>query len=174
MEKIFHRVTIPQNISKLFPEVINTSSADEYARLLLIQKAVQDGTKRILETLPPEDAAKIETWIKEENVSIEFDLSEPNNSESIDFLTVREVSQLLGITPQQVRRNCASGKYDASQVAGENSSWRIKAEQFKNQTNWNNFLKQRKEKFEKNKKAAELGIELWEDELNTNEAQPTD
>ncbi|WP_172200071.1 hypothetical protein [Saccharibacillus qingshengii] len=81
------------------------------------------------------------------------------------FLTVREVSNYKGITMQQVRRNCISGKYKAEQVAGEHSSWRIWADQFEEENRFDDFLQEREQQFQRTAKAAKLAQEMWVEEL---------
>ncbi|WP_411349185.1 hypothetical protein [Paenibacillus sp. WLX2291] len=81
------------------------------------------------------------------------------------YFNVREVASYKGITPQQVRRNCISGKFKAEQVAGEHSSWRILAEQFKDESGFADFIAERNGKFQAQSAAAQTAVELWESSI---------
>lgn len=106
------------------------------------QKGIQENIDRIIEYSDEEDLAESEIVYPK-------------------YFNVREVSLYKGITPQQVRRNCISGKYQAEQVAGEHSSWRIPTEQFKQENDFVEFIQQRADKFKKVSEASQIAIELW-------------
>lgn len=167
MVKLYDSVILPEDTKRLLSKISNISNADKYAKLLLINKATWEELELIRKSLTQEEVHKIEALIEGIVPSISLNSIEKKCNEEIpDFFTVREVSQLTGLTPQQVRRNCSSKKFEATQVAGENSSWRIKPDQFQNLPNWEAFLQQRKEKFQKNSKAAKLGLNLWKKQMN--------
>ena len=47
-----------------------------------------------------------------------------------DYLTVRDVAELLGISPQMVRRKCNSEKIKAWRTTGDTGEWRIDINQY--------------------------------------------
>lgn len=60
-----------------------------------------------------------------------------------DFITVRDVSEILGITPQMVRRHRSDGKLKSYQTLEGSGKWRIDAEQFMDKPSWDKFIKKR-------------------------------
>jgi hypothetical protein len=64
-----------------------------------------------------------------------------------EFLPVRDVAQILDVTPQMVRRYCANGQIDARQRMEGSGTWFIPTEQFINHPNWTKFIqKQERQK----------------------------
>jgi len=60
-----------------------------------------------------------------------------------DFITVRDVSEILGITPQMVRRHCSDRKIKSYQTLEGSGKWRIDTEQFMDKPNWDKFIEKR-------------------------------
>lgn len=79
------------------------------------------------------------------------------------YLNAREVSLLTNLTQQEIRRKCKTGEFIGHQPGGENGIWHIDSKQFLNiHPNWDEFVKQRDEMFERSKKVAEIAIKLWD------------
>jgi len=57
------------------------------------------------------------------------------------FLTVSDVSEMLAISPQSVRKHCAAGKISAWRTLGESGEWRIDIDQYKSHPNFNVVVK---------------------------------
>jgi excisionase family DNA binding protein len=60
-----------------------------------------------------------------------------------EFITVKDVSEFLGITPQMVRRHCSDGRIKALQTLEGSGKWRIQSEQFMDHPDWDKFLEKR-------------------------------
>lgn len=68
---------------------------------------------------------------------------EESNSPQVEpeeYLTVRDVSQLLGISPQMVRRHCANNNIVSWRTAGEKGEWRIDIDQYRKNPSYSNRL----------------------------------
>ena len=85
----------------------------------------------------------------------EFEKQEANNilKESVtedfpEYLPVRDVAEILGVTPQMVRRYCADGRIDARQRIEGSGKWLIPTKQFVTHPNWNKYI-QRSNKIKK-------------------------
>lgn len=81
-----------------------------------------------------------------------------------EFLSIRDVSKLTGLTPQIIRRHCANGKIKAFQIVGANSKWRIETEQFSNLPTWERFQMERNERFERSAEVAKIAKKMWEEQ----------
>ncbi len=137
---------IKRNQERLKARKLSNQKVEEFNKKME-QKAMQENIERIIE-------------YSDEEYKEELLLNYPK------YFNVREVSLYKGITPQQVRRNCINGKYQAEQVAGENSSWRILTDQFKEENDFFDFIQQRAEKFKKVSKASQMAVELWTESQN--------
>ncbi|WP_133299579.1 hypothetical protein [Bacillus sp. V59.32b] len=105
-----------------------------------------------LEELSAEEIAAIEGIFKNDKVD-----------EVPQYLSVKEVSILTGLTPQIVRRHCANGKYAAYQPGGGNGTWHIESAQFRTYPNWLDFLQKRDELFSNSQQVAKLALQLWDE-----------
>lgn len=82
------------------------------------------------------------------------------------YFQVRDVSQLLNVTPQMVRKHCAEGRITGHQTLEGRGKWLIDSDQFLNHPNWDNFLKTKREMKKKSKNLASKILEtLEEDEV---------
>jgi hypothetical protein len=154
-------VTLPQAAERR----LHSDAGITLAKIRLLQTALRIQEAQISMTLSETDLKEVEESVESIPMTMEvFDSlvsEEPNVPE---FLTVRDVSKLTGRVPQVIRRHCASRKYDAEQVAGENGTWRIKPEQFMHLSNWNAFLKERESEIENSKRVADHALALWKGE----------
>lgn len=69
-------------------------------------------------------------------------------AEFAEYLPVRDVAEILEVTPQMVRRYCAEGKIEARQRIEGSGKWLIPTEQFIAHPNWNKYI-QKKNKIKK-------------------------
>lgn len=63
----------------------------------------------------------------------------PNNLPA--YLSVRDVSVMLDVTPQMVRRYCANGDIEAKRRLGSKGQWMIHTEQFIGSQDLENLLR---------------------------------
>lgn len=80
-----------------------------------------------------------------------------------DYITVRDASEILGITPQMVRRHCFDGKLKAHQTLEGSGKWRIEAEQFMGKPNWDKFIEKRDKLKKQSVCIAEKVLEFLDD-----------
>lgn len=148
---------------KLPPQLQNQKYNDlemTLAKILVMQEYLNREKRRIYNLISPEEIKHVENSL--DSLSADVDQSE----RFPEYLSVRDVSKLTGLAPQVVRRHCASGKYEAEQVAGENSTWRIKPDYFMKLSNWDKFLKEREEEAKRSKNAARIALQFWGDETS--------
>lgn len=60
---------------------------------------------------------------------------------SPESITVRDVSKILEVSPQMVRRYCSEGKIEARQRIEGSGTWIIPSSQFVNHPNWTKFVR---------------------------------
>lgn len=164
MTGVLNFVTLPQDAEKR----LQSDAGITLAKIRLLQKALHMQEAKISLTLTENDLKEVEASIRA--IPLTKDVFEPIVLETPnvpEFLSVRDVSKLIGRVPQVVRRHCASGKYNAEQVAGENGTWRIKPEQFMHLSNWEAFLKEREREIQSSKSIANHGLQFWQDEDQT-------
>ncbi len=88
-----------------------------------------------------------------------------HSSEIPEYLSVREVAQLLEVTPQMVRRYCAEEKIKAFQRLEGSGSWLIESTQFLNHPGWPKFFKSKEKAKDNSVYVAEKMLDyLSEDE----------
>jgi len=90
---------------------------------------------------------------------LEF-VEQPVVIEIPENLSVGDVSELLNVTPQMVRRYCSEGKIEAYQTLEGSGKWKIPIEQFKNHPNWNKFIQDKKNVQIYNMKTADIMLEM--------------
>lgn len=71
-------------------------------------------------------------------------LKEEINGEFPEYLPVRDVAEILEVTPQMVRRYCADGRVDARQRLEGSGKWLIPTDQFITHPNWKKYSEKRK------------------------------
>lgn len=157
-------VTLPQAAERQ----LRSDAGITLAKIRLLQTALRIHEAQISKTLSDTDLKLVEESVESIPMTTEVIISlvsdVPNVPEVPEFLSVRDVSKLTGRVPQVIRRHCASGKYEAEQVAGENGTWRIKPEQFMHLSNWEAFLKERESEIENSKRVVDHATALWEGE----------
>lgn len=82
------------------------------------------------------------------------------------YLSVAEVSGIMGISPQMVRRNCTTGKYQGYQPSGPHGIWFINSDTFRNgsKQEWLDFISRRNNLFSRSEKVAKVALELQNNE----------
>lgn len=78
-----------------------------------------------------------------------------------EYISVKEVAWLTKLSPQIVRRHCAKHKYIAYQPSGENGTWYIESDQFRNFPNWEEFLHARTEMLKRSQHTSKVAFQLW-------------
>jgi hypothetical protein len=67
-------------------------------------------------------------------------LREAINVDFPEYLPVRDVAEILEVTPQMVRRYCADGRIDARQRIEGSGKWLIPTDQFITHPNWSKYV----------------------------------
>lgn len=80
-----------------------------------------------------------------------------------EYISVRDASEILGITPQMVRRHCSNGKIIGHQTLEGSGKWRIATEQFMGKPNWNKFIEKRAKIRDQSINIAEKALEYLND-----------
>lgn len=162
MPGVLNFVTLPQATERR----LHSNAEITLAKIKLLQEALRIQEAQISMTLSETDLQEVDSSVKSIPLTMDvFDSLIATEAPSIpEFLSVRDVSKLTGRVPQVIRRHCASGKYDAEQVAGEKGTWRIKPEQFMHLSNWNTFLKERASEIKNSKRVVDHALSLWEGE----------
>lgn len=101
------------NVKRFFEQFYNmhTNLAHDFQRLDEIQKKILKDS--LISTL----------GVNEVIVKI-------NDEPEIEYLTTNDVSKILGISPQAVRKWCESGKLNAKRTFGDYGEWKISTDQF--------------------------------------------
>jgi hypothetical protein len=146
MSKILESVILGEEKERM----LISERARRYAKLQYLEREILRESIQMREELTVEELRSVATALETEELPVP------------EFLSVRDVAKLTDLTPQIVRRHCMNGKYKGYQVAGENSTWRIESEQFKDNPHWISFLIERNEARERSKKVAVLAEQLWE------------
>jgi hypothetical protein len=101
-------------------EILHSLSMEEFEQLIK-----ESENHPALKSIIVNDISKM----KMEKESIHEGLNLPG------FLTVSDVSEMLNITPQMVRKHCAAGKIKAWRTLGDSGEWRIDVDQYKSHPN---------------------------------------
>ncbi|PEA01905.1 hypothetical protein [Bacillus cereus] len=147
MIELLEQVKLTEEQERKFP----TERAKKYMKIMILENEILSEKESIYNELSQEEMDSIENYAKE---------SYPVPK----YLTVREVSMLTGLSKQMVRRHCVNKNFKGYQASGENGTWSVETEQFLSHPNWNEFIQQRNEMFNRSKKVAELAINLWDTE----------
>ncbi|MBP3040272.1 helix-turn-helix domain-containing protein [Bacillaceae bacterium Marseille-Q3522] len=80
-----------------------------------------------------------------------------------EYLSVSEVSQILNVSPQMVRRYCAEGKIIGKQRLEGSGKWLIPTEQFLSKPEFAKYIKQKEINRLKSMNAAKMMLQMIED-----------
>jgi len=143
----------------LKPEQERVLSANErkYARIRILEREIRKQKALLTGELSDDEVEKVEATLEEE----------PIVDDVPKYLSVSEVAMITGLSPQMVRRNCASGKFDGYQPSGTNGVWFVKSDTFRNdpKVDWNEFIIKRNELFTQSKDVANSAMELQREDL---------
>ncbi|CAH0346551.1 hypothetical protein [Bacillus sp. CECT 9360] len=148
MGEILNKVKLSETEERSIP----TDRAKKYVKIRKLEEEIAR-EKSVLEELSAEEIAAIEDIFKKDIVD-----------EVPQYLSVKEVSMLTGLTPQIVRRHCANRKYAAYQPGGGNGTWHIESSRFRTYPNWLDFIQKRNELFSNSQQVAKLAVQLWDED----------
>ena len=126
---------------------ITNEAVKRYIKLVVLEQEILKEKEELSKTLTKEEIEAISNY---------FHIHK--------YFSVREVSKLLGISLQEVRRHCANKVYEGYQKSGENGTWYIESRQFITHPNWAVFISKREADFKRSRKIAELVLELNKEE----------
>ncbi|WP_307606804.1 helix-turn-helix domain-containing protein [Paenibacillus sp. V4I9] len=109
---------------------LSKTESDDKLGMLYLQ--LYNASLNISETFQQLSLNQRETFIQQ--VTVTFAESNEIQEHLVpdpEYITTNEVSKLLGISPQAVRKWCESKKLDATRTFGEYGEWRIDTSQFK-------------------------------------------
>lgn len=111
-------------------EMIKNKRVKEYVQLMRIAEEVEREIKRRTSELGEDE--KQEAF---EALSQEYNIPQ--------YVTVRDAADIMGISPQMIRRHCADGRLAAQQTFEGSGKWRIEAKQLMDKPNWERFIEKR-------------------------------
>ena len=96
---------------------------------------------------------KMQMELEKQKEQLYLELNENEKQEASDllrktvefpqYIPVREVAEILEVTPQMVRRYCTEGKIDAKQRMEGSGKWLIPTNQFIAHHNWNKYIQKK-------------------------------
>ena len=122
----------------------------DFVKVMMLQEELERERERLYQGL-----SEIEKKEAFEVLSKQFNIP--------SFITVRDTSEILGITPQMVRRYCSDGKIKSHQTLEGSGKWRIDAEQFMDKPNWDKFIEKRAKLKKQSINIAEKVLEYLDD-----------
>lgn len=138
---------------------MNVSDEDEksekvkqYIAILLIQKELERLIERIYLELDEDEKEEINKFF---GVTLEYP----------EYLPVRDVAEILEVTPQMVRRYCADGKIIARQRLKGSGTWLIPSEQFITHPNWKKYVEKKKEFKKQSTNIAEKMLQYLDEDV---------
>lgn len=133
--------------------LITSERAKKYAKLSVLELEIMREKEELEEQLTVEEKKSVETALKESQQYFSIP----------QYFSVREVAMLTGLSPQVIRRHCANKKFNAFQATGQNGTWYIESEQFRDHPEWNTFIQKRNNLFIRSKRVAEAAQKLWDE-----------
>lgn len=141
---------IIDSIKKIEKEpATNVEKVKTYRDIAKIFEELERQRQRILQGL---DEDIREELLKSEQGPEVFEI--PEN------LSVNDVSELLNVSPQMVRRYCTEGKIEAHQTLEGSGKWKIPTVQFMNHPNWDNFIHDKKNMNKNNMRTADIMLKM--------------
>lgn len=111
-------------------ESMQSENSRDFVKIVMLQEELEREKERLFLGLSPREKREaFRVLSKQYNIP--------------EFVTVKDVSEILGITPQMVRRHCSDGRIIALQTLEGSGKWRIQTEQFMDHPNWDKFLEKR-------------------------------
>lgn len=149
-------------------EEIRSEKARKLAKLRNLELQTRKEIELLSSELNAEEVKTVEaTFIKKEEELID---------DVPKYLSAAEVAGIMGISPQMVRRNCVSGKYQGYQPSGSNGIWFINSNTFRNdpKENWADFISRRNDMYARSKESAELALKLLDEEIEELDVDETE
>lgn len=109
---------------------IASQNARDFVKVIMLQNELGNEKERLYQALSEHE--KKEAF---EALSKQFNMPE--------YITVRDAAEILGVSPQMVRRYCADGKLHGHQTLEGSGKWRLDTEQFMGKPNWDKFMEKR-------------------------------
>lgn len=143
-------------------DIEQSTSSDNiksYMRLVKISEEIENRKKDLFEKMTTEEQVKLA--LVKPNVS-----TEQNVEKEKSFLSVTDVSSILGVSPQMVRRYCQERKLIAQQRF--NGQWFIEEEQFSTDPKlipyWKRFCEKEDEHLKLDKEIATTILDILDKE----------
>ncbi len=111
-------------------DYVSSDAAKNFVNLMVLQKEILNQIKNTYQHLTEEDR-------KETFEVIKRLYSIP------DTVTVKDASEIIGVTVQRVRKLCAEGQLDAVQTMPGSGKWRIQTQQLMKYPGWTEYLENR-------------------------------
>ncbi len=131
-------------------ESIMSQKSREFVKITMLHEELERERERLFQEL---------SWMEKKEafdaIRKQFNIPE--------YITVRDASEILGITPQMVRRHCSDGKLKAHQTLEGSGKWRIYTEQFMGKPNWDKFIEKRVKIKRQSINIADKAIEFLDD-----------
>lgn len=132
---------------KMVPESFR---AENYLKLLLLTEDVEKEATELSERLTDDDKKDVFKALRKR-----YNLP--------DHLTVHEAAEILGISPQLVRRYCEEGRLTGEPLLAGSGKWRIQTYQLVGGLHWREFLLKCKRLKAQSIKLANKMVELIDD-----------
>jgi len=128
----------------------------ELAKLRNLEIQVRKEIEQLTPLLSEEELNKVEETLVDDKITDDVP----------KYLSVAEIAGIMDISPQMVRRNCVSGKYQGYQPSGSNGIWFINSDTFRNgpKKEWIDFISRRNDLLSRSKEVAELAKKLQNEE----------
>lgn len=115
---------------QIIDDTISNKKTKDFVKLTMLHEELERVKEQMYQELSASDKKEVfKTLSKQYNIP--------------DYITVRDVSEILGISPQMVRRHCSDGKIIAHQTLEGSGKWRIETAQFLGKPNWDKFIDKR-------------------------------
>lgn len=136
------------------PAESNTSdNVKRYITILQIQKELEKQKEKVFLELNDSEKKEADNYL---NKKVQIP----------SYLSVRDVAQILEVTPQMVRRYCGNGKIAARQRMEGSGKWLIPADQFITHPNWNKFMEKKNTIKKQSIKIAQKMVEYIEEDMD--------
>lgn len=144
---------MPELLEKYQPVMIDdlmSQKSKEFVKITMLHEELERERERLFQELD---------WMEKKEafdvISKQFNIPE--------YITVRDASEILGVTPQMVRRHCSDGKIIGHQTLEGSGKWRIETEQFMGKPNWDKFIEKRAKIKKQSVNIAEKALEYLND-----------
>ncbi|OAS87839.1 MULTISPECIES: hypothetical protein [Metabacillus] len=137
--------TLTQTQVQVLEEEVKVIESDKVSRYIYFlreqQKLIDQMTNTEIDTI--------------ENLVTKINFVEENRNVIPDYLSTMDVSWLLSISPQMVRKYCQEGVINAWRTMGDRGEWRVEVNQYKNHPKFDELLVRLREHKQKNRQTLE-------------------